>query len=175
MGDRIVLRALKREDLASYKRWLDNTEVTAFLEMGARPVRESDLEELWALADANEGSVIFGIVELSSGRLIGTCGLYLISWVCRRAQFNILIGEPEVWDKGYGGEATRLCIRYAFENLNLNTVQLGVNAENGRAIHSYENSGFVHEGIRRQFIFSQGRYSDMVVMSVLRSEYEDNK
>src|SRR3546814_16763304 len=110
-------------------------------------MRISDWSSDVCSSDLVEDAIVFAIVEKATGRAVGTCGLYLINWICRRAQFNILIGEPEVWDKGYGSEAARLILGYAFDKLNLESVQLGVNAENKRAIRSYEKAGFVQEEI----------------------------
>lgn len=170
-GKGIDLRAFTRDDLDHYRRWLDDPAVTEFLEMGARPTRDADCEAFWRLANEAEDAIVFAMVERKTGAVVGTCGLYLIQWICRRAQFNILIGEPAAWDKGYGSEAARLVLRYAFERLNLNSVQLGVNADNARAIRSYDKVGFVREGVRRQFIYRNERYYDMVMMSVLREDY----
>lgn len=171
-GRRIDLRAFKREDLDAYRRWLDDSRVTEFLEMGWRPTRDSDLEAWWKLANESSDSVVFAIVESKRGRCVGTCGLYAISATARRAQFNILIGEPEAWDKGYGTEALGLLVDYGFGVLNLNSIQLGVNADNRRAVRSYEKSGFVKEGARRDFVYRNGRYYNSVMMSLLRREWE---
>jgi RimJ/RimL family protein N-acetyltransferase len=169
-GQRIGLRAVEESDAQAYARWLDDEMVTTYLEMGLRPVRRKDAAAFLELANSDD-AVVFAIDDLEGGRVVGTCGLYLIQWACRRAQFNILIGERAAWDKGFGTEAARLCLDYAFDKLNLNSVQLGVNAENERALRSYEKVGYVREGVRREFIYRNGRYYDMVVMSVLRKEY----
>lgn len=170
-GDRVGLRRFQRDDLDLYRKWLDDERVTEFLEMGARPARDKDVEVFWTLANESEEAIVFAIIDRKTDRIVGHCGLYLIQWICRRAQFNIIIGEPSVWDKGLGMEAARLLLKYAFEKLNLNSVQLGVNAANRRAVRSYEKAGFVHEGSRRQFIYRNGQYYDMTMMSVLRNEY----
>ncbi len=171
-GEKITLRGFRKDDLESYASWLDNEEVTRFLEMGARPTRARDGEDFLRLAEEVDDAVVFAICECDSGCVVGTCGLYLIQWICRRAQLNILLGNPGIWDKGYGGEAVKILLRYGFHKLNLNSIQLGVNADNKRAIKSYKKNGFIHEGTRRQFIFRNNRYYDMVEMSVLRSDYD---
>ena len=170
-SDSIYLRGVIRSDLSTYAAWLEEERVTEFLEMGARPSREGDCEAFWSKAQASDESVVFMICENSTNRVVGTCGLYLIQWVCRRAQFNILIGDPEVWGKGYGRQATTALLDYGFSKLNLESIQLGVNAENLRAVRAYEKAGFVHEGCRRRFIYRNGRYYDVLLMSVLRDEY----
>ncbi|MEI7803832.1 MAG: GNAT family protein [Hyphomicrobiales bacterium] len=170
-GIRIFLRGLQREDLEFYRRWLDDPRVTEFLEMGVRPTRDKDIEAFWKLANDTEDAVVFAIADKKTKKTVGVCGLYLIQWICRRAQFNILIGELSAWDKGFGTEAADLLLDYAFGKLNLNSVQLGVNAENKRAVRSYEKVGFAREGVRRQFIYRNNRYYDMAMMSVLRDDY----
>ena len=76
-----------------------------------------------------------------------------------------------MWDRGFGSESCGLLLKYAFKKINLNSVQLGVNANNQRAIKAYEKVGFVKEGNRREFLYCNGEYCDMMVFSVLRSEY----
>jgi ribosomal-protein-alanine N-acetyltransferase len=173
-GNKIGLRAMQRSDLLPYADWLANEEVTRYLEMGWRPIAEADLDSVYQEATSGRDAVVMMICEKESGRPVGTAGLYLLQWPCRRAQFRILLGEPDVYDRGYGTEATRLILDYGFAKLNLETIYLGVNAENVRAIKTYEKAGFVHEGRQRRFIYRNGQYYDCINMSVLRSEHGDS-
>jgi diamine N-acetyltransferase len=50
-------------------------------------------------------------------------------------------------------------------------VELEVFDENARARRCYEKAGFRYEGTRRQAIFSEGRYHDAHLMSILREEF----
>jgi RimJ/RimL family protein N-acetyltransferase len=88
----------------------------------------------------------------------------------RQAGFGILIGEKAEWSRGYGTEATRLIVRYAFDVLNLNRVWLHVLEDNQRGQRAYENVGFKVEGVLRQAGFREGRYMDMITMGILRGE-----
>jgi len=103
--------------------------------------------------------------------LIGSCGFSNIEWTNRAAEIGIVIGEKPCWDHGYGTETMRLLIRHAFDTLNLNRVFLRVHEPNKRAIRAYERAGFVREGCMRQAVFKDGRYQDVIIMSVLRSEW----
>lgn len=165
------LRAFREDDAAHLAAWWDDARVTEFLEMGARPTRKKDLDSFLSAAVQSDDSVCFAICDAGTGKIIGTCGLYLISWIARRAQFNILIGDPEAWDKGHGSRAASLTLAYGFNTLNLNSVHLGVNTENKRAMKSYENAGYTKEGVRRSFIFRNGRYYDVAMYSVLKDEF----
>lgn len=165
-----ILRAFRREDVVAFRRWWDNFEVTRYMESGWRPstvVLESSFLEFLE----NDDRVIAFAVETAEGRLIGSCGLYEIFWPGRRAEFRIMLGEPEIFGKGHGSRATRMLVEYAFMRANMEVVHLGVNADNVAAVRAYEKAGFVHEGVRRHFVYAAGEYHDAIVMSILRDEY----
>jgi RimJ/RimL family protein N-acetyltransferase len=65
------------------------------------------------------------------------------------ADFALVIGEPDAWGRGYGTEATRLTLAYAFDVLGLYNVYLVVYANNARGIRAYERAGFKRIGVRR--------------------------
>lgn len=157
--------------MPAYRRWIADPAVTAYLEMGWRPMSDQQADaEYRAMAETPE-NIVFAIVEAAGQKTIGTIGLYQIQWPARRAQMNILIGEPSAWNQGHGTRALEQLCTYGFQTLNLNMIFLGVNAENVGAIRSYEKNGFVHEGRRRSFVYRNGRYFDSLMMSLLRSEW----
>ena len=170
-GDKVILRGLRRGDLELYRSWLENPEATHFMESGWRPVSDAEIEEIYAAATEPSDTVVFVIADKATDKPVGVCGLYLIHWICRRGEFRILIGEDASRGKGLGSEAARLTVAYGFDTLNLETIYLGVNAENKGAIGSYEKAGFVGEGVRRRLIYRSGRYYDALMMSILRDEY----
>jgi [ribosomal protein S5]-alanine N-acetyltransferase len=57
----------------------------------------------------------------------------------RCARYAIGIFNPANWNRGFGTEATRLVLRFAFEELNLHRLDLRVLAFNERAIGCYKN------------------------------------
>ena len=170
-GTKVCLRGLRRDDLALYRRWLENPKATHYMESGWRPVPDSELESIYQASTEASDTVAFVLVDKATDTPVGVCGLYLIQWICRRAEFRILIGEDAFRGKGLGTEAAQLMVAYGFEKLNLETIYLGVNTENTGAIRSYENAGFVREGVRRRLIYRNGQYYDALMMSILRDEF----
>ncbi len=65
-----------------------------------------------------------------------------------------------------------LTINYGFRELNLYRINLSVFAYNPRAIRAYEKADFVHEGTMRQALFRDGQRYDMLLMGLLRSEWQ---
>jgi RimJ/RimL family protein N-acetyltransferase len=114
----------------------------------------------------------FMIRTLADDRLIGFVGLGGIDWPNGDGFVGIGIGKREDWGKGYGTDAMRAILRFAFAELNLHRVSLSVYAYNPRAIRSYEKAGFIVEGRLRQTVYRDGQRSDEVCMGILRQEWE---
>lgn len=114
----------------------------------------------------------FAIRTLADDRLIGLIGLYTIFWVHREAFMGINLGERDFWGKGYGTDALRVLLQYAFDELNLGRVSLSVLEGNERAMRSYEKCGFRYEGRERQVWAYDGGRWDEIYMGLLREEWE---
>lgn len=115
---------------------------------------------------------MFAIETLEDGRLIGEIGLDGIQWAHGDAFVGIGIGERDFWGRGYGTDAMRVILRYAFTELNLQRVSLDVFEYNPRAFHSYEKVGFVVEGRARGALCREGRRWDLIYMGILRAEWQ---
>jgi RimJ/RimL family protein N-acetyltransferase len=81
-----------------------------------------------------------------------------------------MIGEKDCWNQGYGTEATRLILEFAFGELGLHRVWLDVDSDNRRARRAYEKAGFKQEGIKRDHMYYDGAFHDIVLMSILSSD-----
>ena len=115
----------------------------------------------------------FMIRTVAEDRLIGFVGLHRsIRWAQGDAWVGIGIGDRAYWGKGYGTDAMRVLLRYAFTELNLHRVTLGVFEYNARAIRSYEKAGFVVEGRSRQEMLRDGRRWDALTMGILREDWQ---
>jgi RimJ/RimL family protein N-acetyltransferase len=110
-------------------------------------------------------------VESPGGRYIGHVRLTVFSWSDGDARLAIGIYDRRFWSAGYGSEAIRLLLRYAFDDLGLHRVDLLVIAYNARAIRAYEKCGFVREGVLRESALVDGVRHDDILMSILEPEY----
>ena len=172
-GEGIRLRAIEKDDLPLFVEWLNDPKVRQGL-LIYLPFSQAE-EQQWFEAmlkqPQEEHPLVIEIEEQEQWIPVGNCGFSTVNWRVRSAEVGIVIGEKSYWNQGHGTKAMRLLLRHGFKTLNLNRVFLRVFEHNPRAARSYEKAGFVHEGRMRQAHFHEGQYFDVILMSVLRSEW----
>ena len=84
---------------------------------------------------------------------------------------SVVIGEKDMWGKGYGTETGHLLLQYAFNELGFHRVAVGAVAFNTRALRFWTKLGFQQEGVQRDGYYCDNQYSDFVLMSILENEY----
>jgi len=176
-GERVRLRAVEREDVKTFHQWVNDPEVTRNLSLYL-PMSMFE-EENWfngmAQRDPNTRALAIDIRDGGGWRMIGNCAMFDIDWINRSGELGIMIGDKAEWNKGFGTEAMTLLQRHGFETLNLNRISLKVYADNARAVRAYEKAGFVREGRLRRAVYKHGSYDDVILMSVLCSEWMSRK
>lgn len=171
-SDRIYFKKMTPEDVDIYHRWRNDMEVmrstSPFLDI-------YDFEETKEFVNkiilGSNSSKSYIIVEKKSDTPIGITPLINIDYKNRNAECIIDIGDKNFWGKGYGTEALRLLLDYAFLELNLHRVSLRVFSFNDKAIKLYEKIGFKKEGESRESIFRDGKWHSIIHMGILQSEY----
>ena len=171
VGEKVALGPLRRELLPSYLKWVSDFEVTRSLGVPIRPYT-IEAEEAWfeGVTKADR-EIMFTIYEQCTLRPIGNGGLKDVDHAHGTATFGILIGEKDCWGKGYGTEATRLVLDYAFTVLGLNNILLTVFSFNERGIRAYLRAGFKEIGRRRSARRLAGQSYDVVYMDCIATEF----
>ena len=169
-GDLVALGPLCRDLLPLYQRWINHFGTLRSIGASPRPMT-AEAEAAWYDAHAAGDDAPFTIYERSSWRPIGNTDLRDIDHRNRTATFGIMIGEPDARGKGYGTEATRLMLDYAFTALGLHNVMLSVYEYNRAGWHAYRKAGFQEIGRRRACRFMGGRYWDEIIMDCLSTEF----
>ena len=170
-GKLVRLRAYEKSDADALFRWFADEEVTRWLGPPNFPSRAHQ-ERFIELAQSSSDDAKYFAIETLEGKLVGDCGLRFIDWKSRKAEFFITIGEKQFWGKGLGSDALRIVIRVAFDKMNLNRLWLTVLVDNPRAVRCYEKCGFVREGLLKQESYVDGKYRDVLLMALLRENYD---
>ncbi|MBE6067114.1 MAG: GNAT family N-acetyltransferase [Clostridium lundense] len=167
------LRELKREDLQKINKWRNDNELINYLGAPFRYIN-LDVDYKWYdnYMQNRSNTVRCAIVECSGEHnILGLVSLTNIDLINRNAEFHIMIGDKDNRGKGIGYFATIAILKHAFNNLNLNRIELGVLESNFRAIKLYEKVGFKSEGVKRQSTYKNGELVNMIIMSILKDEF----
>lgn len=170
-GEKVLLRAMKQEDVQ--QQWEFANDVEYEVLGGGDPWEPQSLAQVQALYEAriHAGETHFAIE--ADGKYIGSCGLFHFDQTARTCELGIGIGDHDYWGRGYGRDALRVLLDYAFRLRNLHKVWLQVHAINERAVRAYRACGFVEEGRLRQHAWGNGQYADVVQMGILRGDWEE--
>jgi RimJ/RimL family protein N-acetyltransferase len=171
-GEQVWLGALNLSDAAVIARWENDSEFLRLMDSGpARPRSEAEIQRWLESAAKSRSDYTFGIRRVATDDLIGWAQLDGIDWIHRSTSLGIGIGPRQHWDAGYGTEAMRLLLGFAFDELNLHRVYLTAFSYNARAIHLYEKLGFTLEGRYREHLERDGQRHDMLLYGLLRHEW----
>lgn len=171
VGTKVAFGPTRKDLLPLYVKWMNDFELRLLL---GDPVRPSSVEQVSVLIDKltdDQSRCSFVLYELATLRPIGWIGLNGIDLTSRTASFVISIGEADCRGLGYGTEATRLMLDYAFGTLGLLSVRLEVHGFNERAIRAYQKAGFRSAGRWRQAYSQGGKAFDVLCMDCLASEH----
>lgn len=175
-GTAIYLRSLEMGDRDRLWAWFADREVVRYsLSLWQFPFSQVETEEWLDRTIHDKKTLTLGIVERSSGILIGFAGIVGMRAISRTGEYFIFIGEKRCWSKGYGTETTQLIVNYGFAEFNLHRIALTVSDINVGGVTAYQRAGFVTEGRLRDAAYREGRYHDKIVMSILRTEWQKER
>lgn len=167
-GQMVRLSSCRPEDAEILASWTEDAEYLRNVDTDiAAP---SSVESFRNSGGKSSNAIEFRLRALEDDTLIGFVALFGIEWNNQCGRLAIGIGNPNYRNKGYGTDALRLILRYAFNELNLHRVGLDVISYNKRAIRAYEKVGFKVEGTLRESVLRDGEKHDRIMMGILRNE-----
>jgi len=169
---RVYLAPLEDKHISHYLQLSDDPELVAT--EGWRPFgideKERFLQTLQVLTlpyCSSGKTIIFSIISTADDKAIGYVSIKGINEAKSSAELGIGIMEKEYRGQGYGTEALKLALDYAFNELGLALLGLTVFPSNERAIRAYEKVGFKRkEVLEKSWLMPDGEYADMLLMEV---------
>lgn len=169
-GEHIRLRALETDDL-DFLYELENDTGIWEISGTTAPYSRNVLKRY--LANAHRD--IYEVKQLrlcicdASDKAIGLIDLFDFDPKNHRAGMGIIVLEEKKRNKGIGAEAIRLLTEYAFSTLALRQVYANVIEGNAGSVHLFEKMGFEKVGIKKDWIFSEGKYKDEILFQKLNN------
>lgn len=171
-GNRIYLRLLELSDAdENYPSWLNDPDVCRYNSHGETLYTHEMAQAYIANVTNNPAIQAFAICLNKNDCHVGNISLQQISLKNQSAELAILIGESSVHRKGIGYEASRLLLDYAFHTLKLHRIYCGTHAENMGMQYLALKLGMNEEGQRRDAIFKNDQFADIIEYGILANEY----
>ena len=120
----------------------------------------------FAIRRANQGDVE------NPDQLLGFARLTRLEWNHGTGSISLGIGDPAERNQGYGSDALRLMLRYAFRELNLFRLSASIPAYNQAALCLFDNADFKEEANQREVYQREDKRWDGIYMGLLREEWE---
>jgi ribosomal-protein-alanine N-acetyltransferase len=92
----------------------------------------------------------------------------------QQADIGYWLGEP-FWNQGYMTDAVRLACYLSFHYLDAVKTAAGVFVGNTGSRRALEKNGFSLDGTMRSQFYKHGRWNDIWLFSLLRSEWESRQ
>ncbi len=166
-GEKIVLRAVEEKDNAMLLSMINDPDTEIMLGGSSWPVSETE-QSKWFEYQGRNQAVLRCIVALQDdGKAIGTIVLSDIDMKNATGQIHIKLSKDGGRGKGYGTDAVKTMIQYAFEELRLNCIYANILSYNEPSIRLFEHCGFKRDGVLRQRVFKKGNFVDMLSYSIV--------
>ena len=167
-GTQVHLRVLTEQDVeGAYSSWLNDPEITHYNSHGRFPMTADKLLSYVTASKLSDRDLVLAVVDKVTSAHIGNISLQNINWIDRNAELAFLLGDKSYWGKGVMFEAGTLLINHGFKLLNLHRIYCGTSAENLGMQKLAIKLGMEKEGIRKQAIFKNGKYIDILEYGIL--------
>jgi RimJ/RimL family protein N-acetyltransferase len=164
-GNVVFLRKLEFDDLDRTWQWLHHPDV--YRKIGVQvPFSKTEQQQWFRQMEMAKDKLVFAVCLRETTEHIGNVSLDTIDWRHRNARLSVFLGGNETRGKGYGSDAIRTLVAYAFEFLNLHKVWCKTDADDQRLLRLYERIGFRSEGLLLEHEYRGGMYIDKRVFAI---------
>ena len=172
-GEGISLRLVTLEDCTpTYVGWLNDSDVSRYLESRWSEQNLESVKEFVEDVRTTNNSLLFAIVENSTGRHIGNINIRLIDPHNQYAKVGYFIGDRFCWGKGYATEAVVLVTRFGFDKMQFNKCTAGIHSGNIGSKRVLEKVGYKLEGTLRGQLKGPSGWEDELVYGIFKSEID---
>lgn len=171
-GKKTALRSITMDDATEeYVAWLNDKEVVENLQTVSGVYTMQMLKDFLERTISQEGVCMFMILDKDSQQSIGTLKIHNISRTHGTCNLGMIIGNKKYWGGGYGTDALRTGLSFAFNQLGLRKVCEAANVSNTVSLAMCRRVGFREEGILREQVLSKGKYEDKIMLAIFARDF----
>ncbi len=169
LGERIRLRALEPQDVATLYQWENDTAIWVASNTQV-PFSKFVLEQYVAAShlDLHTNKQLRLMITTKEGLDVGAIDLFDFDSQHQRAGIGILVAEKMDRGKGYATEALNLLIQYCFTQLHLHQLYCNITIDNEASIQLFKKHNFAITGIKKDWIRVGDSFVDELLLQLVR-------
>lgn len=169
---KIYFNQLKKKHLESVRGWRNSLDVKKY--MYTEPDISKQQQISWYKKISSQQNSKYWIINVD-GNDLGLVCLTDIDHYHKKCSWAYYLGDPKSRGKGIGKQIELNILKYVFEKINFNKLSCEVFSFNKKVILIHQKFGSKIEGVLREHVFKNNQFHDVVIMSILKKEWEDIK
>lgn len=167
----LVLRKLRKEDSESIFEYFSNKEVMKYYDLEAFNYLDQavGIIDRWNSNYENKQGIRWGISKQENDRIIGTCGFHNWSKENHKAEVGYELNQ-NYWNNGIMTKVIEKIVEVGFEEMNLNRIEALYDPLNIASAKVLQKTGFIREGVLRDYYFEKGKFCDAEICSILKRD-----
>ena len=175
IDDDYYLREQRYSDAQDFFNYFSTPKVSEYI-LSSIPVTFEEAQKeimYWIDLFYKNTGVYWAIAEKQSDTMIGAIGFHDWNRYNNRAEISYDL-SPDYWNKGIMSKATKIVLQYAFDTLKINRIQASTIIPNTASIKLLVRNGFQKDGSLRHYRYHKGKYYDIEMYSILRTDKNRN-
>lgn len=169
----VTLRAIEKKDFELLLYLINSPEIERDIVGWNFPV-SSTTQKKWMKNFKNNLRSIKLMIELENKKTIGMIMLENIDWKNKTAEIACKTGPFLKYRiPGDTKDALKGMAKYAFDELGLNCINGNILEENYLSRNLSKKVGFIEEGILRKRVYKNGKFRNVVSVSLLKEEFQE--
>ena len=168
--ERLLLRRMTSDDAEEILNLRSNEDVMKFIDRErTKSIEDAKLflKKIDDSINSNNG-IMWGItLKEAPVQLIGNIGYWRLIKEHYRAEVGYMLNSS-FWNKGIMKEALLRLIDFAFDDMNLHSIEANINPGNKASAMLLESTGFVKEAYFKEDYFFNGSFHDTIIYSRLK-------
>lgn len=167
-GELLLLRALEPSDIDLLYVWENNVDEWKY-STTVEPFSRNLLEQYVLNSDHNiftANQLRLMMVELKSGKAVGSVDLFEFSPIHQRAGVGIFVAS-KYRKMGFASEALSLVKKYAQEVLFLHQLYANIGAKNRESIALFQTSGYQQVGCKKEWLKTVDGWDDELIFQLV--------
>ena len=174
IGEKVILRELRFDDMIVLNNLINDNEISNNVVGWSKPITLEEQNNWFKNLDKDK-NIRYAICKKNDiDNALGTVIISKIDWKNRNCSIDIKI-KSDNQNQGIGNSTISTCIKYIFEELNLNRIYVNILSYNKSSQKLFEKKGFKLEGIQKQAIYKKGKYHSLLLYALLKKEYKKNE